>query len=64
MVEGAVANWCGAGMLEGEIRVSKDAGRNTGEWMHGGEIQVGGTIQSIGQSRHGGRVLQNGNLVE
>ena len=63
LVEGAVANWCGAGMLEGEIRVSMDAGHSTGEWMHGGEIRIAGTVQSVGQARHGGRILQNGNPV-
>jgi formylmethanofuran dehydrogenase subunit C len=43
--------------------VSKHTGRNTGEWMQGGEIQVDGQIQSIGKNLFAGRIYKQGRLI-
>lgn len=59
-------------MMKGEIRVVRDAGQNTGEWMRGGEIHVDGTIQSVGSKFYGntgyrvlfgGKIYQKGKLL-
>jgi hypothetical protein len=63
VVEGSTGSWCGAGMMKGEILVTEDAGQTTGDWMRGGEIRVEGEIGSLGKTRFGGRIYQQGKLI-
>jgi formylmethanofuran dehydrogenase subunit C len=62
-VKGSTGNWCGAGMMKGEIWVDKHAGQNTGEWMQAGEIRIDGFIGSMGKHLFGGRIYQQGKLI-
>ncbi len=50
-------------MMKGEILVTEDAGQITGDWMRGGEIRVEGEIGSVGKTRFGGRIYQQGKLI-
>jgi formylmethanofuran dehydrogenase subunit C len=61
-VTGATGDWTGAGMTEGKISIHKNCGRNTGEWMQGGEIWVNSRIRGLGRIT-AGQVYQAGEAV-
>jgi formylmethanofuran dehydrogenase subunit C len=57
----SAVHWIGAGMREGSIRVSGDAGRHLGSEMTGGEIQVEGIAGDwAGGEMHGGTIQVRG----
>jgi formylmethanofuran dehydrogenase subunit C len=60
MVEGSVGHFCGAGMLDGEISVKGKSGLSTGQFMHGGRIDVDGIVEGMGDPVFGGSIYQEG----
>jgi formylmethanofuran dehydrogenase subunit C len=49
-------------MTEGKISIHKNCGRNTGEWMQGGEIWVDSRIRGLGRITSG-QVYQAGEAI-
>jgi len=54
-------HWIGAGMSEGVMRISGDAGRHVGSEMRGGEIHVAGNVSDwVGAEMKGGLIHVQG----